>query len=553
MNIVYNIFNLLGGLAVFMYGMKIMGDNLERVAGRNMKSLLSKVSNNRLSGVGIGMGVTAIVQSSTATTVMLVGFVNIGLMSLYQAAAVIMGANIGTTVTLQITSLKDIFDVTAISSFLALIGLFMNMMSKKNTVKRVGIILIGLGMLFIGLSIMSNAMREFREPLSVFFLTINNPILLILFGMVFTTIIQSSSAATVIVAGLAASGAIGLESALYAVLGMNIGTCITALLSSIGANINAKRTAFIHLAFNVVGSVIMIVVFYLVNFDKIYSFLQYISGVDVMRQIANFHTVFNVLTTLMLLPFLNLLVKLSVLVVKGKDKTSEAYHLYYLDERVLKTPPIAVEQMKKELSNMVGLAKKNLDTAIESLINVNLDKDSEVIQREEQINYLNKAITGYLVKISNLDLSFDDEMIIGSYFNVVTDIERIGDHADNIQKFARKMYDENISFSDEAKQELRKFAAILDELFKFTLKVFEEKKLAYMAQVNKYEEEADNAKKEMSKAHIQRLNSGNCTAESGAIYLTLASNFERVADHLTNIAESVLGYTKQIEVKKQAT
>lgn len=552
MEVIYSIFNLLGGLAIFMFGMKLMGDNLERVAGRNMKSLLSKVSNNRLSGVGIGVGVTSIIQSSSATTVMLVGFVNIGLMSLYQAAAVIMGANIGTTVTLQITSLKDVFNVTAIAGFFAAVGLFMNMFGKKNTIKRTGVILIGLGMIFIGLQLMSASMTEFREPLAIFFATIDSPILLIVFGMVFTAIIQSSSAATVIVAGLAATGAIGLEPALYAVLGMNIGTCITALLSSIGTNINAKRTAVIHLMFNVFGSVIIILLFYIINFGAIQSFLITISGGEVMRQIANFHTIFNLLTTLMLLPFLNVIVKLSMLIVKGSDKVSEEFHLYYIDERVLKTPPIAVSQMKKELVNMLAIAKKNMDDATNSLIDVNLDKNSKILKNEEEINYLNKAITGYLVKIAGLDISFEDDMIIGSYFNVVTDIERIGDHADNIQKFTRKMYDEHIVFSDDAKDELRNFIRILDELYVYTLKVFADRDIKYMAQVNMFEEQSDNAKKEMSKAHIQRLNSGCCSAESGAIYLSLATNFERVADHLTNIAESVLTYTKQTDAKKKS-
>jgi phosphate:Na+ symporter len=550
MDSVFMIFNLLGGLAIFMFGMKLMSDNLERVAGKNMKSLLSRVSNNRLSGVGIGIGVTSIIQSSSATTVMLVGFVNIGLMTLYQAAAVIMGANIGTTVTLQITSLKNYFNVTAVSGFLACIGLFMNMFSNKNTIKRTGVILIGFGMIFMGLDFMSASVKGFRTPLSQFFSYIKNPFLMVLFGVIFTGIIQSSSAATVIVAGLASGGAIPVELAMYAVLGMNIGTCITALLSSIGTSINAKRTALIHLMFNVFGVLFMGIIFFVIGFGPIQKFLEAISGTEAMRQIANFHTLFNIITTLMLLPFLNGLVRLSKLIIKGDDKTVEAFHLYYLDERVLKTPPIAVSQMKKELVNMMNIAKRNLDDSIRSLINVNLDKDNEIMKTEDEINYLNKAITGYLVKISGLDISFEDEMIIGSFFNVVTDIERIGDHAENIQKFARKMYDENISFSEEAKNELRNYSRILDNLYENTMKVFDQRQISFMAEVNKYEEEADNAKKDMSKAHIARLNSGNCSAESGAIYLSLATNFERVADHLTNIAESVLSYTKQNEPKK---
>lgn len=542
MAIVYKLFNLFGGMAVFMYGMKLMGDNLERAAGKNMKKMLSKVSNNHLAGVGIGAGVTGIIQNSAATTVMVVGFVNIGVMSLIQAAAIIMGANIGTTVTLQIASFKNVIDIAAIAGILGAAGLFVSMFTKKSLVKRIGIIFVGLGMLFIGLEYMGASVKDFAEPLSHFFLAVNHPLLLIIIGMIFTSIIQSSSVATVMVAGFAAEGAIGLEAALLAVLGMNIGTCVTALLSSIGTNANAKRAAMIHLLFNVIGTLIIIILFYAINFNTIETFLLSISGSDIMRQIANFHTLFNILTTLLLLPFINLLVKLSVLLVKDKSVTSDAFRMYYVDERMLKTPPIAVLLIKKELINMLNLAKKNLDMSIEALMNVNTDKENEILKREEEINYLNKAITKFLVKISALDISYKDEVKVGSYYHVVADIERIGDHAENILSYAKKMQEENITFSEEAKNELKHYAEVLNNLYENTMLVFTESKITYMAMVNKYEDEADNLKHQMVKSHIQRLNAGNCTAENGTIYLSLATNYERVADHLTNIAESVLTY-----------
>jgi len=394
-------------------------------------------------------------------------------------------------------------------------------------------------------------MSDFKEPLSVFFTAIDNPFLLIIFGVIFTSIIQSSSASTIIIADLAATGAVSLESAMFAILGMNIGTCVTALLASIGTNVNAKRTAIIHLSFNVIGTIVVAAIFFLIGFNNISAFLMTISGTEIMRQIANFHTLFNLFTTLLLLPFITALVKLSKLVVPGKEKAMEDMHLYFLDERVLKTPPIAVAQMNKEVSNMAALAKKNLDMALSALINSDISKETEIAKREEEINYLNKAITGFLVKISSLDISFEDEKIIGSYFNVVTDVERIGDHADNVLKFAQKMAEENIAFSDEANNELKKFKIILDNLYENTMLVFNNRQLSYMTQVNKFEDDADQAKRDLSNAHIARLNKGECTAESGAIYLSLASNFERVADHLTNIAESVLTYTKATDIKKK--
>lgn len=545
MNTVYSIFNLLGGITMFMYGMKIMGENLERAAGKNMKRMLSKVSNNPLSGVAIGTGVTAIIQSSSATTVMIVGFVNIGIMTLAQAAAVIMGANIGTTITLQITSLKSIINVTAIAGFLAAIGLFVNLLTKKNFIKKLGLIFVGLGMLFIGLEFMSMSVENFAQPLSKFFLMISNPILLVLFGMVFTTLIQSSSVATVIVASFAASGAIGMESALYSVLGMNIGTCVTALLSSIGTNVNAKRAAVLHLLFNVIGTLMFLILFYFIGFNNIRDFLTVISGDKVMRQIANFHTLFNVITTILLLPFINLLIKLVTVLVRKGAKSAEGFRLYYLDERVLKTPAVAVAQIKKEIINMMALAKKNIDLSIETLLTLNMENEVEIRKREEEIDYLNKAITAFLVKVSALDLSFKNEQIIGSYYKVLTDVERLGDYAENILNFAKDLYNDHIDFSQEAKGELKNFADILNNLHDNTLRVFIEGKITYLALVNKYEDDADNAKHEMVRAHISRLNKGSCTPESGSIYLSLATNFERIADHLTNIAESVLEYSKE--------
>jgi phosphate:Na+ symporter len=544
---IFNVCKLLGGLAVFMYGMKIMGDSLERVAGNNMIKLLSKVSNNRFSGVGVGLGVTAIMQSSSALTVMLVGFVNIGVMTLTQATAIIMGSNIGSTLTLQITSLKAYFDVTAVVSLFAVFGLFLNMFSKKNTLQRVGIILVGLGMIFIGLDFMGTSVESFQEPLKGFFTMIDNPFLLILFGAVFTGIIQSSAAATIIVANFAMQGAISVESALFAVMGMNIGTCVTALLACIGTSVNARRTAIIHLVFNIIGTVIVTALFFIVGAGNVMSLIYAVSGSGAeyaIRQIANFHTLFNIFTTILLLPFVKQLVTLSKFLIRGKDPKENAFHLKYVDERVLTTPPVAVSQMKKEVLNMAELAKSNLDIAFDAILSGSLAKDPELVKREEEVNFLNKAITGFLVRISSLDIGYKDELIIGSYFNVVTDIERLGDHAVNIMEFARRCQAENIKFSDGAAADIQRYERLLGDLYAEAMNVFTRLQVSGMALVNQYEDRSDRLKESMSNAHIDRLNKKECSPESGAVYLGLAGNFERIADHLTNVAESILSYVK---------
>lgn len=551
---IYKLFNMLGGIALFMYGMKLMSDNLERLAGKKMQQMMGRVSNNNLAGVGIGFGVTAIIQSSTAVTVMLVGFVNIGIISLMQATAIIIGSNIGTTLTMFLVSLKEFLNMTSIAALIAFAGFILIIGSSKDNLKRIGGILLGFGMIFVGLDFMSEASMIFEEPLKGFFATFqNSPILLVLFGTMFTAIVQSSSASTVMMGTFVAMGVVSFESAMYAIMGMNIGTCFTAMFSSVGTSVNAKRAAWIHLLVNVIPTVVAYVLMLLFK-NQIIQFLETVSftsaaqgGADFLK-IANFHFFFNVFSALLLFPFIRPLGKIATLIVPGKEKASDGFMLKHLDERVLKTPAIAVSQAVKEVARMAALAKENLDVSVAALIGRDVSRAEEVKVREEEINFLNKAITRYLVQISNLEISFNDEKIIGSLFNVVTDIERVGDHADNIMRYSQKMLESNIEFSEEADADLKKVIIVLNQLYESTMLVFCKRQIRYIDDVNAYEEQVDAFKRDMTNSHIARLNRGECSAESGAIYLSLASNLERVADHFTNIAESVLTYTKPATV-----
>ena len=554
LDIIFSLCVAIGGLGVFMFGMKIMGDGLETMAGSKLRTVLSKSTDNRFKGVAVGAGITSIIQSSSATTVMLVGFVNVGLMTLTQAAAVIMGANIGTTITLQIVSLKA-FKVSAIFAATAGIGFFMNMFSKKPKVKQLGIILVGLGMLFIGLDVMGKEVGRFSEleGFGWLFQNLNNPFLLLLVGLVFTAIIQSSSAATTILVSFVAAGTsagMSVSSAFYAILGMNIGTCVTALLASIGANPNAKRTAVIHLLFNVFGSVIMFILLISTN-GAIVKFFEWISGGAPARQLANFHTIFNVLTTLVLLPFIKPLVALSKKIVRGKEVKESGVKLKYLDERILSTPTIAVSNLGKEIDSLAQTAKLNLDLAVRGLIENDVSKLNEIKEREDEIDFLSHSITEYLVKVSSLDIPFRDEQYIGTLFHVVADIERIGDYADNLINYAGKMINHSLTFSKDALNEINYMYDLISSHYALTMKAFLNGDISLLPKINSYEEKVDQCKKDMSDNHIKRLSENTCGPEAGAIYLSIASNLERVADHLTNIAFSIKTYTKEPKSEKK--
>lgn len=555
LDILYAFLSLLGGIGVFLYGMKLMGDSLEMVAGNEIKRMFAKISDNKIIGVGIGAVTTAVVQSSAAVTVMAIGFVNSGLMSLIQAAAIVFGANIGTTstaliVALGVGGLADV-KLTVIFAALAGVGAMTIMFSKKDKIKKIGGIITGLGMIFVGLSVMTDSMTIFSEsPKIVEFLAkISNPALLLLFGIAFTALIQSSSAVSGIVVTMSVAGLLGFDQGLYIILGSNIGTCITSLIASIGTSTNAKRTAVIHLMFNVIG----VLIFGLVSISGVFSKMFMPINNPAMR-IALLHTFFNVVTTIILLPFMNLLVKLVSKMVpeKHKDEKKDEPHLYYLEERLLRTPPVAVAQMKNEVINMAEIAKNNFDVCVDAVMRAKVSDVIEDVQRNENtLNFLNREMAKYLVKLSQVDLSEEDKQLIGTTYHTISDIERIGDYAENISEYAEKLENDGVAFSEGAIKEIGTLKDTINNLYNFVMKTYKEATIDYIADVNYYEESVDKLKEEMSEHHIERMNNGTCTPEVGALYLSLASNAERVADHMTNIAFAVKSYAKKNEKKEK--
>lgn len=533
---------LLAGSGVFMAGMNMLSSNLEKIAGNKMKSLLGKISNNRFAGVGIGASVTAIIQSSAATTVMAIGFVNAGVMTLMQATAIIMGANIGTTVTGLLVSLSS-FDISLYFSVFTFIGIMM-MFIKNDKVKIIGGILAGLGLLFVGLDLMSNAFNDpaIKEFFIEIFTSINFPLLLILCGIVFTALLQSSSAATGLVIVMVGNGAIDVSSALFIILGSNIGTCVTAIIASIGTTTNAKRTAFIHLAFNVIGTIIFTIFIWIFT-PYIVSFLDAIFPNNGEMQIALFHIIFNVTTTLLLLPFIKWLVRLAELVIREKKKESApAFTLKYVDDRLLKTPPIALMQVKKEVEYMASLANENLERSFDVIFLKDKTKIDKVYEVEEHINFMNNALTKYLIKLSSL-VNSEEEKIIGSYFHVLNDIERIGDHAENFLEVGIKLIENNLSFSKEGEEEVKTMYSKVLAMYDLAIEGFDDVKKNHLKELDKYEQQLDDMKDDLSSSHFDRLADGKCSIEMGDMFFSIISGLERVGDHLVNVGYSIFNPT----------
>ena len=552
--IYYNVFFMLGGIAIMMFGMKFMGSNLEQLSGNKMKNLLGKMTTNRFAGVGVGAMVTAIINSSTATTVMLVGFVNVGLLTLVQATSVIMGANIGTTITAQILSLSGSgqgLDMNAIAAVIAAVGMVMSMVFKSDKIKKLGYILVGVGMIFIGLKIMSKSVDSIiytnengKKELLPFFESIFQnenifPLILIVIGIVFTALIQSSAAITGIL--IALGSAINFRTAVFIILGSNIGTCITSIISSIGTSTNAKRTAIIHLLFNLFGCLICIVPIWIWT-DSIGDFMQLISGDSMERIIANFHTLFNLLTTIVLLPFTKLLVRMAERIIPERAEKQDKFKFAFIDNRLLNTPHVAASNIKKEIIRMSTFAKENIDLAIEMLLDGEKDYIETIRSNEEVINFNNKAITAFLTKIMGKDLTEEDDKKIGSYYHVVSDIERIGDYAENIMEYALRLRANELVFSADAKAEIDQIKNYFDELYDTSIKAFDLRDLALLNEVDVLEQKIDDYSAELEHRHIERVKDGMCNAETGSIFLQTISNLERVGDHITNVAFSLKQY-----------
>ena len=524
---------IMGGLGLFLYGMNLMGDGLQKSAGSKLKRIIELLTSNVIMGVLVGMVVTMVIQSSSATTVMVVGFVNAGIMSLTQAIGVIMGANIGTTITAQLVSL----DVDFLAPVALGIGIVIYMFSNKPKHKNIAEILIGFGILFTGMDFMKEAVKPlagyqgFTDMLLSFG---HHPILGVLMGFAITAIVQSSSASMGMLIALASQGLIPITAALPILYGENIGTCVTSLISSIGASRNARRAAIMHLTFNVLGSMI----FMFILSKPIVAIVTAIDPTDAARQIANAHTLFNILNVIVLLPFNKLIVKLALKLVpetKGEQDDDDKV-VKYIDDRMIETPSIALANIIKETLRMGEKSKESLNAAMDGIVDKSKEKIELSFKREKLINELQKSILNYLLKLSKASLNEDSRETVDALFNTVNDIERIGDHAENIAELAKDIVDLEISFSDVGIGELKDMYNKVVSTYTYALEAMRTSNVELACKVIKMEEQVDMMEKSCRANHMNRLNSSSCSIESGVIYLDIISNLERVSDHAVNLS-----------------
>ena len=527
-----------GGLGLFLFGMELMSDSIEKVAGAKLRRILEIFTTNRFMGMIVGIIFTGIIQSSSACTVMVVSFVNSGLMNLYQAAGVILGANIGTTITSQLVS----FNLSKIAPLILLVGVVVMMFTKKEKVRKVAEVVVGFGILFVGLSTMSQAMANMKnEPQVVnLLMSLKNPFLATLMGFALTAVIQSSSVTVSIVLLLANQDLLPLPITLYIILGCNIGACATAMLASMTGKKDAKRAALIHLLFNIIGTVIIYIALFVAG-DQIVELIKSISA-DNGRFVANAHTMIKIAQVIMLFPFTGWLVKMTYLIVPGEDQKvgyRESYQLKYIGDKVVFNPATAVVEVVKELERMASLAEENLNRAMNALITLDEEDIEEVYEVEKNINFLNHAITDYLVKINQTTLPIEDLNSLGALFHVVNDIERIGDHAENVADAARQRKEEGISISKEAQKELGDMLEMVNKIIRYAVEMFAKSDETHMQEIVTLEDQVDEKERELQKKHVERLTKGECSPEAGMIFSDIVSGLERVADHATNIAFAI--------------
>lgn len=536
-------FSLLGGLALFLYGMQMMSNGLEAAAGNKMKQILEKLTANRFLGVLVGAGITAVIQSSSATTVMVVGFVNSGMMTLKQAVWIIMGANIGTTITGQLIAL----DVGELAPLFAFAGVALIVFVKKQKVHHYGLIVAGLGILFIGMEMMSGAMMPLRESEAFVSLMtkFSNPVLGILAGALFTAVIQSSSASVGILQALAGSGLIGLSNAVYVLFGQNIGTCITAILAAIGTSRNAKRTTVIHLMFNLIGTAIFTVVCITTPLTEL---VESFTPGNVSSQIANMHTLFNIVTTLLLLPFGNYLARAAVRILPEKqDEQEDVMHMEFIRPMETKRDTqiglsaIAVTSIKKELHRMIDMAKENVEagfTAVKAGTTANLET---VQEREEYIDYLNKEISKYISKVLVNESNPRDSQYISALFKVCGNVERIGDHAMNICGYTRMIEKQGITFSKEVRIEIDEMKEVCKKALDYLGEIHHDQQEDNqdMKAIEKFEQQIDDMTDDYRKKQLIRMQNGTCSEEGCIIYSEMLTDFERIGDHILNIGQEM--------------
>ena len=535
----------IGGLAMFIYGMNIMADGLQHAAGSKMKKILEVLTQNKLMGIALGALVTAIIQSSSATTVMVVGFVNAGLMNLTQAISVIMGANIGTTITGWLVSAGEwakMFSPSTLAPIAVMVGVIITLVGKRQQSKDVAGIIIGFGILYIGMNTMSDAVYPLRESevfKTAFISMGSNPFLGILVGAGVTAIIQSSSASQGILLSLASAGLVPTNAAVFIIMGQNIGTCVTAILSSVGASKNAKCVGTMHLTFNIAGTIIFSILAMLLfaRLDPSYG-----EGIINMTQISFIHTVFNVGTTIILMPFSGYIIKFAMKVngLKAVETKSDEAELVHLDKRMMSTPSVAVEGAKLETIRMGRIARENLSLALSTLSDHDEEKMADVKQREFVIDKLCDNISKYLIDLCMLHLSDKDNEMVTSLLNTVSDMERVGDHAENIVELAEEMKQEGISFSDTALEELNEMSTTTLGAYDNAVKALELDDITYAVKTSFLEDQVDAMEKKLRAGHIDRLSNAECSVNAGIHFIDLLGNLERVSDHAMNIAQVVL-------------
>ncbi len=547
--IMTSLLTLLAGIGVFLIACQMMSSNLEAASSERLKKLFSKASNSKLMGVGIGALGTAAIQSSGATTVMTIGFVNAGIISLSQAATIIYGANIGTTITAQIVALGmfggNSLSTSVIFSALAGLGAFLSLFAKKSGPKTLGGILAGFGLLFVGLELMSGSMEAFAalDGVKTFLSGIGNPVLLVLLGAVLTAIIQSSSVMTSIALAMVVTGLIGIDQGIYLTLGSNIGSCVVAVIAGVASGTNAKRTALIHLLFNCTGVVIFMLAALLLGwFDISYgSVFQRLFPSAPQVQLAMFHTFFNITTVVLMLPLTGALVRLvSKLIPERTLRQNVEFSLHYVDENMLRTPPVAVSQVKREILRMADIAMENVDRALYMAVELDFAGRGAFERDERQLNFINRALVNYVVVLSGKSgLGEKDRSYLSGTYRNIRDLERIGDYAENIVEYATILADSAQQFSDDAKYEISQMKTLLHQLFDKAIDAYQNENFTALDKANVIEEEIDDYTKRMEEGHIARMEKGICTPSVGAQYLELSSNAERIADHLINLAKSI--------------